>query len=443
MYSSNNPFRQLIVLDSQEHKLYKIFHLLHPYLSITDIISVSLLNSRFQQLANDIIWSEPDFKRLAYIHDSLYMFNKFLTHINSHTGQRVKRVNVAKMEESLYERVNASFFKTLVTHCSHLTHLDVSYTHFFQQQSLPEEWSLPYLTYLNVSYCPQVNDAMLVKLARGCRAQLRQVRLDGLTKHKGQGLACFAAECDRLTSVSVRYNTAMTDDALLALAKFRHVKLMELDLTGCNKLTDVGFDVLARYCAHLQYISLAQTACELAQIKKMQRCLTQFTKSLDVSDLKRCKADKLAAWMWESAMVFGQLVDVTIEMTVAIELVKQKHSREEENQLPLVDTTTHKDKNEEGFKTVKRLVLTNLQEHTPWSYFEKLLSLFPQVYYVTFKRAYFESDFMLGVYRTPSPEAEDSITDFKLQSFNHSQSKVIATVVREREDNLDCSLLNW
>jgi hypothetical protein len=50
---------------------------------------------------------------------------------------------------------------------------------------------------------------------------------------------------------------------------------------------------------------------------------------------------------------------------------------------------------------------------------------------------------MLGVYRTPSPEAEDAITDFKLQSFNLSQHKVVATVVREREDNLDCSLMNW
>lgn len=430
---SYNPFRQILAQNlgqPHQHKIYKILASLTPYLSISDLVTMSMLNSTFNEAVNGIIWKAPKFQKLAYIHDSLYMFNKFIKHVSTvqpSTAKQVQKIDLNKMEESLYERVNPQFFKVLVNHCAEgLEHLDLSRTDFFNARSLPPHtWTLPNLTFLNVSYCSQVNDDMLIKIARGCR-NLVQIRLDGLPRHKGQGLACFAAECDKLTSVSVRYNTAMLDESIITLAKFRHVRLLELDLTGCTKVTPVGLDFLARYCAHLQYLSLAQTSCQLQQLKKFI-CIPNNTKSLDISDLKACEAEELTKWMWEST--FKKLVDITIGMTTAIELVKLYQGQ-------LVDT--HK-----RFKTVKRIVLTNLQERTPWTHFVKLLEMFPNATYVTFVRAYFESDFMLGTYRTPSPEAEESITDFKLQSFNLSQSKVVATVIREREDNLDTSLLNW
>jgi hypothetical protein len=264
---------------------------------------------------------------------------------------------------------------------------------------------------------------MIVIIARACRA-LVQVRLDGLEKHKGKGLACLAAECDRLESVSVRYNTSLEDQAIVALAKFRHIRLLELDLTGCTKLTPAGFEMLARYAAFLTYISLSKTSCRIEELRRFV-CFNNRTLSLDISNLKACQHGALAEHIWNSH--WKELLDLTMDTATATALVKLSRNH-------LVDA---------NIRQVIRITLTNLPEHTPMAYLYQLLNLFPNVKHITFIRSYFETDFMLGSYRTPSPTEEQCITDSELEKFNKSQCKVLASVVREREDNVDCSFLNW
>jgi hypothetical protein len=411
-------------------KFFKIFPLLMPYLALKDKLTCALLNRSFYESTSELIWKEPDFHKLAHIHDALYMFNRFLNHIptiRSETTAKIRKIDISNVEESLYDRVNPKFFSILVQFCSQgLNSLNLQKVNFFNSRSLPKSpsvWELPHLTYLNLSYCSQVNDDMIVAMARACRA-LIQVRLDGLVRHKGKGLAGLAAECDGLESVSVRYNTAMEDQAIVALAKFRHIRLLELDLTGCTKLTPTGFEMLARYAAHLTYLSLAETWCTLNELRRFI-CINRHTLSLNISGLKACSHEALADYIWHSHC--KALLELTMDTATATALV-------ELSQTYLIDANVRR---------VTRITLTNLPEHTPMAYLYQLLHLFPNVHHITFIRAYFETDFMLGTYREPSPTDEQYITDSELEKFNLRQEKVLASVIREREDNVDCSLLNW
>lgn len=411
-------------------KFLRILLLLLPYLELNDILACTLLNSSINRITSNLIWKNPDFNKLAYIHDATYMFNKFLDHlptVRHETTVKIRKIDISDMEESLYERVNPNFFSIIVQYCSQeLNSLNFQKIDFFSPTSLPKGptiWELPHLTYLNLSYCSQVNDDMIVIMASACKA-LVQVRLDGLVRHRGNGLANLAVQCDRLESVSVRYNTALEDQAIIALGKFRHVRLLELDLTGCTKFTPAGFQILARYAAHLKYLSLAQTSCRIEELHRFT-CMNNCTLSLDISGLQKCQHDELAGYIWASH--WNALVDLTIDTATATALVELSQDH-------LIDT---------NIRQVTRLTLTNLPEHTPLTYLYQLLNLFPNVKHIKFIRAYFETDFMLGMYRTPSPTDEECITDSVLELFNRGQHGILASVIREREDNVDCSLINW
>ncbi|KAG2205356.1 hypothetical protein INT46_011043 [Mucor plumbeus] len=410
-------------------KFYQVFPLILPYIHYTDMPTFALLNSSYNILAKDKIWNNPRFDKIAYIHDALYIFNNFLSRlpkIQTSTASRIHNLDLQQIEESLYDRVNPKFLQIIVQYCTNLDTLNLEKVGFFNARSLPKgTWSLSHLTHLNLSYCPHVNDDMIVEIARSCR-QLVQVQLDGLTRHKGKGLAGLAAECDQLSSVSCKFNTAMEDQAIVALAKFRHIRLLQLDLTGCTKLTSTGLTMLSRYTAHLSSLSIAQTNCKLEQLKKFT-CIQYHTESLDISGLKQIDNNILAEWIWQSNC--QKLRNLTMEATTATALVKLSQQPHH-----LLDTS---------IREVTDLKLINLPEHTPMNYLHQLTNLFPRLTHIIFVRAYFETDFMRGMYRTPSPEGENYITDAQLDKFNLSQRRITAIMFREREDNLDCSLSSW
>lgn len=413
-------------------KFYQIFPIVLPYISYNDIAACAILNSSYSLLVKDKIWNSPKFDKVAYIHDALYVFNNFLSqlpYVQTSTASRIHHLDLRPITESLYDRVNTRFLQITIEYCTNLTSLNLERAEFLNARSLPKQrWSLPHLTYLSLSYCPHVNDDMIVEIARSCR-QLVQVELNGLTRHKGRGLAAIAAECDQLSSVSVKHNTAMEDEAIIALAKFRHIRLSKLDLTGCTKLTSTGFTMLARYAAHLTSLSVAQTNCRLDEIKKFS-CIQRFTESLDISSLKQIGDHGMfATWIWQSN--FQKLKNLTMETATATALVKLSSQQQPHH---LLDTSIRK---------VTTLKLINLFERTPMSYLHQLISLFPCLTHITFVRAYFETDFMYGMYRTPSPEDEKYITDAQLDQFNRAQRNITANVIREREDNVDCSISSW
>ncbi|KAG2228413.1 hypothetical protein INT48_003332 [Thamnidium elegans] len=360
------------------------------------------------------------------------MFNRFLNYLPTLDPNKLRSVqtlDLSNLEETCYDSVNTDFFRHIVTYCPQLLSLNLSNTQFFNSRSLPkmELWSLPVLSVLDLSNCSHVTDDMIVIIARGCR-QLTTVKLDGLTRLKGKGVAAFAAECDQLSSVSARNNTSMDDQALTALAKFRNINLRELNITGCTKLTSTGFEMLARYAAHLTFLSVAKTMCRLPELRKFI-CIYRRTKILDISGCKSLTNEQQELARWFCKTEFQQLQDVVMDAATANAIVDFSRTQ-------LVDVYHH-------IRRIKHLTLVGLPQYTPFLYLDKLLHIFPHVKSITFERDYFETDFMLGSYGTPSPDMHEYITDDSLRKFNMRQSRVFASMVHQRESDIDCNLMNW
>ncbi|GAA5797113.1 hypothetical protein EDC94DRAFT_594256 [Helicostylum pulchrum] len=421
--NGNNPF----------NKIYRVLPHVSRYLPSNDLLTFGLVNKKCHRiLIMDVIWQAPNFDKLSHIHDALYMFNRFLNYLpvlDANKLHSVQTLDVSNLEETCYDSVNTNFFRSIVTYCPQLQSLNLSNTQFFNSRSLPkmELWSLPLLSVLDLSNCSHVTDDMIVTIARGCR-QLTTVKLDGLTRLKGKGVAALAAECDQLSSVSVRNNTSMDDQALAALAKFRNIHLAELNITGCTKLTSTGFEMLARYAAHLTVLSVAKTMCRLPELRRFV-CLSRRTKVLDISGCKHLANEQQELARWFCKTEFPQLQDVTMDAATANTIVDFSRTQ-------LVDAYHH-------IRQIKELRLVGLPQHTPFVYLNKLLHIFPHVKSITFERDYFESDFMLGSYRTPSPDTIEYITDNSLSRFNMRQSRVFARMVHQRESDIDCNLMNW
>ncbi|KAI7902433.1 uncharacterized protein BX663DRAFT_511032 [Cokeromyces recurvatus] len=429
--SVNNTIQLYIA--QRQNKLYRVFPLIKNKLTIKDLLTCALLNSSFYEIVSNDIWKEPNFSKLAKIHNSLYIFNRLLSQLHllrKVTASRVKKIDLSIIEESLYESVNPRFFQLFIDYCSEgLQSLNLSNANYLNKRSLPSSnWTLPNLFYLNLSYCSNVDDDMLIIISRACR-QLNKVKLDGLLKHKGQGLAAMATDCDQLKSVSVQYNTYLEDKAIVALAKFRHIRLLELDLTGCIKLTSVGFNALARFAAHLRYLSLSQTSCDLNQLSQFS-CLNHYRRtvqSLNVSKLKYCSHNNLSAWIWHicrSATLSSSLVDLTMDMATAIALV--------------INTTV----TDNSLPTVTHLTLIDLPEKTQINYLYKILNLFPHVIHISFIRSNFEATYSLFEAHMNDMDSlnKEYITDDTLHRFNLKQNKVLANIIYGKGDS---NLLQW
>ncbi|KAI9485847.1 MAG: hypothetical protein EXX96DRAFT_546714 [Benjaminiella poitrasii] len=451
-YTINRIIHQYTL--QKQSKFYKVFPLIKYNLEPNDLLTCALLNSSFNEIVSDIIWKEPNFDKFAYIHNSLYIFNKFLSRLHSlrkSTASKIIKIDLSKIEESLYDRVNPHFFKLLVQYCSEgLQLLDLSNAEYFTSRSLSftQSMILPNVAYLNLSYCPNVNDDMLIEIARLC-PQLKQVRLDGLIKHKGRGLAALAAKCEQLESVSVQDNTFLQDEAVVALAKLRHIRLIELDLKGCTKVTSVGFDFLARYAAHLKYLSLSQTSVKLEQLNNLA-CLNDYrhtVQSLDVSSIKHCSHQELAAWICNTFKPLSSVIkscpfDTSLlNLTMDMDTVKALIDMSEKNKYRDLSTSNIK------LPEVKCLTLVNLSDKINVNYLYKISTLFPDVNHLIFTRPYFEADdLLLESYSNDKPfsnEENEFITESILRQFNLKQNKVLATITHGTEHKKRYNFVQW
>jgi hypothetical protein len=301
-------------------------------------------------------------------------------------------------------------------------------TYFSPNSMIKGTWKLPHLTHINLSDCEFVNDDMIVTIARSC-PKLMTVRLNNLKQHKGRGLAALASECDSLSSISICNNINVGDEGVVSLAKFRHIRLRELDLTGCTRITPVGFDFMARYLAHLTFLSLAKTSCRLEQLMKFT-CIYRTLQSLDISGCQKMDPKEIANWIWHQK--FSQLVDLTLDFSVASRLVKIAENT-------LVDTRL--DGDVIAVRKLVNLTVCELPEKTSLCFLTQLVEQFPRAQVIKLKRGHFESDFLLGYYRTPSPE-NDYITSTSVNQFNLGQEKVIA-IMENVNENRETSFDSW
>ncbi|RGB25434.1 hypothetical protein C1646_747343 [Rhizophagus diaphanus] len=84
------------------------------------------------------------------------------------------------------------------------------------------------------------------------QSYLQHIEFDSARGLSDDSFLPIAQYCHQLESVELRSCTNLTDSSIMALAKYRNIKLKRFTIIHCNQLTDLGLNELAKYCNNLR-----------------------------------------------------------------------------------------------------------------------------------------------------------------------------------------------
>jgi hypothetical protein len=291
-----------------------------------------------------------------------------------------------------------------------------------------------------------MSDPLLVQLAVSL-PQLCLIRLDGTPVNHGVGQ--LAHHCDQLRSLSLTRATHLTDEALVALAKFRNIHVTELDISECRKVTTVGLDVLAKYCIHLSWLGLAHTPLTLATLRRWDH---RFWKYLDIASCQQLHDDLTAEpqqpqQQWNEKYQDDILATATTPLPTKASLslydliIKAPKLQHLSLSMPVIQHLLSAlpaliDVDGDSPSQVDRLSIHDLPEHTPLSTLDDLRRLFPKLQHLTLVRGYYQSDYK---HLSSYPDEEDrttatTITEESIKSYRHGLASL---VLEQRRDLLE------
>lgn len=447
--SSMDTYRQF----GHEAKFARLFRHVLPYLNHSQLRQVQLVNRTMDTVVRRHVWRQPSFHNHP-TSSPLVVFRRFLSHLPHFrpvTQQTIHTLCLCPMDESLYDRVPKDFLITLTRWIPHLRTLNLSRATFFSASSLPPaHWQWQHLTSLDVSYVEHMSDPLLVQLAVSL-PQLCLIRLDGTPVNHGVGQ--LAHHCDQLRSLSLTRATHLTDEALVALAKFRTIHVTELDISECRKVTSVGLDVVAKYCVHLSWLGLANTPLTLATLRQWDH---RFWKYLDIAscqqlhdDLKAHPQQQQLQQPWNEKYQGDILATATTPPPTKASLslydliIKAPKLQHLSLSMPVIHHLLSAlpaliDVDGDSPSQVDRLSIHDLPEHTPLTTLDDLRRLFPKLQHLTLVRGYYQSDYK---HLSFSPEEEEhitnttaTITEESIKSYRHGLASL---VLEQRRDLLE------
>ncbi|ORX57524.1 hypothetical protein DM01DRAFT_1334135 [Hesseltinella vesiculosa] len=432
---------------SQHHfdQLIRAIRHVLPFLPSWSLHELQCTCSQVEPIVRDFLWRRPQFQSHPTF-DSLTLLQRFLKALPSLrqvTRQTIRDLQLTHIHESLYERVPKTFFTDLIAYTPAILTINLAHASFFDFSHLPRTdiqppvpWQFSRLTSLDVSHVAHMTDPLLLQLATAL-PQLCLIRLDGTQVDHGVGQLAY--HCDHLHSLSLK-NTPLTDEALVAIAKFRKIHLTELDLAGCGKITEAGLTMLARYCSHLSWFGVASSPISLATLQRWDH---RFWKYLDIAYCSQLHQDirlsppsptsqAKGMTLYQLIMDAPQLQHLGLSIPVLHYLLAafQRQSQPSKSR-------------------ISRLILHELPEHTPLALVEDILSLFPRLSYLKLVRGYYESDFLHGTYTSSTRPIQDlarpDITDHTLQAYKPARANEPLTLLLEnqRELVLGTSMQYW
>jgi hypothetical protein len=241
----------------------------------------------------------------------------------------------------------------------------------------------------------------------------------------------------------------LTDEALVALAKFRNIHVTELDISECRKVTTVGLDVLAKYCIHLSWLGLAHTPLTLATLRRWDH---RFWKYLDIASCQQLHDDLTAQpqqpqQQWNEKYQDDILATTTTPPPTKASLslydliIKAPKLQHLSLSMPVIRHLLSAlpaliDVDGDSPSKVDRLSIHDLPEHTPLSTLDDLRRLFPKLQHLTLVRGYYQSDYKHLSFsfdeddRTPVT----TITEESIKSYRHGFASL---VLEQRRDLLE------
>lgn len=112
----------------------------------------------------------------------------------------------------------------------------------------------PYVTDLDLCFCPRISDASLSVIAGSCKEMLRSVNLSMSKFFSHVGLSNLVINCVNLVQIDLSNATDLKDLAASAIAEAKNLE--KLWLVRCKSITDIGIGCIAVGCRKLRLLSL-------------------------------------------------------------------------------------------------------------------------------------------------------------------------------------------
>ncbi|KAL4296826.1 hypothetical protein GQ457_12G030290 [Hibiscus cannabinus] len=112
----------------------------------------------------------------------------------------------------------------------------------------------PFVSHLDLSLCPRVDDPTLNDLSSTWKATLRSINLSRSRFFTNAGLSSLFINCSGLVEVDLCNATHLTDLAASAIAEAKNLE--RLSLARCKLITDMGIGCIAVGCRKLKSLCL-------------------------------------------------------------------------------------------------------------------------------------------------------------------------------------------
>jgi hypothetical protein len=413
------------------HRLTRITMAAMPivfnYLRNNELFYCALLNRELYKSANALIWGKLDFSSPSYAR--LRMLEKFLSSLpmlSQFTLELIHEIDMASIDESIYNTVPEDWLSLIVRYCSELRVLIVSKARFLSPASVRKLHPYAALTKvhtLDLSYCDHLNEMVLKRIA-DLFPNLHTLKLAHISGLSDSALSELVYTCHNLSSLNISYARSLSNASLYSVAKFCTIRLRELDLSNNERISDEGLAILAKYNAHLTHLNLTKMSKITDKgINSIIKTTARHLKHLQLHDCKNLK-DPL-----HTMRRIAERCQVLESLTISWDMIKD-------------DVTVLK-----GFQSpLTELTIRCLPEHTPIRVLERIVQFFygRPLRTITFTRNSYSSDFLYGSYTEVKATEYTEITADEVTKFNlRGESHIIALLVNERETDTSYEMHNW
>eukprot|EP00505_MAST-04D_sp_SCG-Rhode-Island_P005720 Stramenopile-MAST_4_protein_5720 len=116
-------------------------------------------------------------------------------------------------------------------------------------------YSCPNLTYLDISYCDNICDHGARVLADGL--PVLETAILTFTKIGDKGATALVSQCAALHTLNLEMCTRMTDHGLQKIARTSKHRMINLNVGGCVKLTNISFQIAGEHMKRLRSLNLS------------------------------------------------------------------------------------------------------------------------------------------------------------------------------------------
>lgn len=146
----------------------------------------------------------------------------------------------------------------------------------------------PYIEKLDLNHCEEVTDVGVWYVAKNCSMTLQQLNLIGCNKITENGIRSLSLTCSKITRLDFTDCNFITDEVLTCIAGGGW-KLKTLILKRCKNISDTGISRIAKVCINLELLNLEDCSNVGELSKSSLRDIGNNCKLLRYLNLNRCK----------------------------------------------------------------------------------------------------------------------------------------------------------